>query len=53
MIRNVMDSTWKSSEWIQFLEPCKQNILVHFIQTSSVEMYCQWVADGKKFHWRK
>lgn len=48
MISNVMDSTWKSSAWFQFLEPSKQNILLHFIQTSSVEMYCQWVADGKK-----
>lgn len=48
MINNVMNSTWKNSTWFQLLDPSKQNILLHFIQTSSVEMYCQWVADGKK-----
>ena len=48
MIDNVMDSTWKSSTWLRLLEPSKQNILLHFIQTSTVEMYSQWVADGKK-----
>lgn len=48
MISNVMNSTWKNSAWLQLLEPPKQNILLHFIQTSTVEMYSQWVADGKK-----
>ncbi|MDE7326245.1 MAG: TetR/AcrR family transcriptional regulator [Lachnospiraceae bacterium] len=48
MINNVMNSTWKSSAWLKLLEPPKQNILLHFIQTSTVEMYSQWVADGKK-----
>lgn len=47
MISNVMSSTWKSSAWLQLLEPSKQNIVLRFIQTASVEMYCQWVADGK------
>lgn len=48
MINNVMNSTWKNSTWFQLLDVSKQNILMHFIQTSSVEMYCQWIADGKK-----
>ncbi len=48
MISNVMNSTWKNSAWLQLLEPPKQNILLHFIQTSTVEMYSQWVADGKR-----
>ena len=48
MIRNVMNSTWKSSAWFQLLEPSKQAVLLRFIQTASVEMYCQWVTDGKK-----
>lgn len=48
MIDNVMNSTWRSSAWFQLLDRSKQNILLHFIQTSTVEMYCQWVADGKK-----
>lgn len=53
MISNVMNSTWKSSAWLQLLESPKQNILLHFIQTSTVEMYSQWVADGKKSPWKK
>lgn len=48
MINNVMNSTWKSSAWLQQQEPPKQNILLHFIQTSTVGMYGQWIADGKK-----
>ncbi len=48
MISNVMNSTWKCSAWLQLLEPSKQNVLLNFIQTSTVEMYSQWVTDGKK-----
>ncbi len=48
MINNVMNFTWKNSAWLQLLESSKQSILLHFIQTSTVEMYSQWVADGKK-----
>lgn len=48
MIDNVMASTWEKASLIRLLEEPKRNILLKFIQTVSVEIYCQWVADGKK-----
>ncbi len=48
MINNVMNSTWKKTLHGFSFESSKQSILLHFIQTSTVEMYGQWIADGKK-----
>lgn len=48
MIGNVVDSTWKNSTWFQLLSGEKQNILLSFVQSASIEIYRQWVADGKK-----
>ena len=48
MIDNVMASTWEKASLIRLLDEPKRNILLRFIQTVSVEIYCQWVADGKK-----
>lgn len=48
MIGNVMASTWEKTSFIQLLDAPRRNILLRFIQTSSVEIYCQWVANGKK-----
>lgn len=48
MVNNVMSSTWGKSTWFQLLDSSKQNILLSFIQSASVEMYRRWVADGKK-----
>lgn len=48
MIHNVMASTWEKASLIRLLDKPKRNILLRFIQTASVEIYCQWVADGKK-----
>lgn len=48
MVNNVMSSTWGKSTWLQLLDTHKQNILLSFIQSASVEMYRRWVADGKK-----
>ena len=48
MINNVMDNTWSRSEFVKKLDRCKRNILYAYIQTASVEMYRQWVADGKQ-----
>lgn len=48
MMNNVFDSTWGKSTWLQLLDPYKQNILLGFVQSASIEMYRQWVADGKK-----
>ena len=48
MIDNVMASTWEKVSLIKLLDEPKRNILLRFIQTVSVEIYCQWIADGKK-----
>ncbi|BCN31055.1 TetR/AcrR family transcriptional regulator [Anaeromicropila herbilytica] len=48
MISNVMNNTWGQSQMLKSYDRYKQNILLAFVQTSSVEMYRQWVADGKK-----
>lgn len=48
MVNNVMSSTWGKSTWLQLLDTYKQNILLGFVQSASVEMYRRWVTDGKK-----
>lgn len=48
MINRVMASTWGKASVIQLLDEPRRNLLLHFVQTVSVELYCQWVADGKK-----
>ena len=48
MISNVMDATWGKAEMTKRMTPYERNILYAYIQTASVEMYRQWVADGKK-----
>ena len=48
MMDNVMGSTWGKSTWLQLLDTSRQNILLGFVQSASVEMYRRWVADGKK-----
>lgn len=48
MMANVMRSTWEQTTWLQSLEASKQNILLGFIVSASVEMYRHWVMDGKK-----
>lgn len=48
MISNVMASTWGRTEMVKGMTEHERHILYTFIQTSSVEMYRQWVKDGKK-----
>ena len=48
MINHVMESTWGQSDIVKCCNEYKQNILFTFIQSASVEMYRQWVADGKR-----
>lgn len=43
MIDRVMNSTWLKAPSIQKLDEVYRNILLRFIQTTSVEIYCQWV----------
>lgn len=48
MIDHVMSSTWEQASSIKALEAPYRHILLNYIQKVSVDIYCQWVKDGKK-----
>lgn len=48
MMDNVIDSTWGKSTWLKLLDTYRQNILLSFVQSASIEMYRRWVTDGKQ-----
>ncbi|VDG19686.1 transcription regulator (putative) [Lactobacillus plantarum subsp. plantarum ST-III] [Lactiplantibacillus mudanjiangensis] len=48
MIDQVMKSTWQHSPQFQQLSPWQQRTLISFIQNTGLEVYKQWVADGKQ-----
>ena len=48
MTEMVMQSTWEKSENFQKLAPYHRTMLMNFINTTAVQIYRQWVADGKQ-----
>lgn len=48
MVNTVMSQTWGQSSWLRLLDPSMQDILLEFIQSSSIAVYRKWVADGKR-----
>lgn len=48
MINNVMAQTWEQSDSIKKLDTYRQNLLTAYVTSSSIEIYKQWVTDGKK-----
>lgn len=53
VIRNdMMDLTtrdfWRRSSWFQSFDKYTQRVILQYIQVSTVGIYRQWVADGKK-----
>lgn len=48
MIDNVMNTVWKKSEFMRKMNKYKQNIFLSFVRNAGVEMYKQWIADGRK-----
>ena len=48
MVNTVMSQTWGQSSWLRLLDPSMQDILLEFIQSSSIAIYRKWVADGKR-----
>ena len=48
MIGKVMDATWKRSDRFSALAPLEQNILMNYMNSVSIGIYKQWVAEGKK-----
>ena len=48
MIDKVMVATWGKSKQFQALDQQQQHLLTTYINTVSVGLYRQWVADGKR-----
>jgi len=48
MINNVMSATWGKSGICEKIEEYKYNLLIAFVQSTTLSMYKQWITDGKK-----
>ena len=48
MIDRVNQATWHKSAWFNNIPPWQRRLLIVYVQYTIVEMYKQWVADGKK-----
>ncbi|MBQ4227781.1 MAG: TetR/AcrR family transcriptional regulator [Clostridia bacterium] len=47
MIYRVNEATWYKSAWFNNIPPWQRRMLIVFVQYTIVELYRQWVADGK------
>ncbi len=48
MIDRVNAATWHQSAWFNNIPEWQQHLLLVFTQSTIVNLYQQWVADGKK-----
>lgn len=48
MLGEIINRTWNTSASFLKLDKYEQNLLLVFINSIGVELYRQWVADGKK-----
>ena len=48
MIDRVNEATWHKSAWFNNIPEWQRHLLIVYVQYTIVEMYKQWVADGKK-----
>ena len=48
MIDRVNEATWHKSAWFNNIPEWQRHLLIVYVQYTIVEMYRQWVADGKK-----
>ena len=48
MIERVHEATWHRSAWFSNIPEWQRHLLIVYVQFTIVEMYKQWVADGKK-----
>ena len=48
MIQRVNEATWHKSAWFNNIPEWQRHLLIVYVQYTIVEMYKQWVADGKK-----
>ena len=47
MIQKVYNATWKKSAWFNNIPAWQQHLVMTLVNACSLEMYIQWVADGK------
>ncbi|KRM78155.1 hypothetical protein FC35_GL000535 [Limosilactobacillus coleohominis DSM 14060] len=48
MINQVMNKTWGSSPAFNRLNDWQKRVLFNFIQNTGLQVYIQWVKNGKK-----
>ena len=48
MIERVNEATWHKSAWFNNIPEWQRHLLIFYVQYTIIEMYKQWVADGKK-----
>jgi len=48
MIDSVMKSTWGESKEFNLLEDWKKTVLLNFVEQTGLNVYKQWIAQGKK-----
>ena len=48
MIDRVNAATWHKSAWFNNIPEWQRHMIIVFVQFTIVELYKQWVADGKK-----
>ncbi|MBW1606417.1 TetR/AcrR family transcriptional regulator [Lactobacillus sp. Sy-1] len=47
MIDDVMNQTWGSDPEFKLLSKWQQQMVISFVQQTGLNVYCQWVLDGK------
>lgn len=48
MIKKVNGSTWEQSHELMQMDDFRRKLLIEYMNTTTVEIYRQWVEDGKK-----
>lgn len=48
MINNVMSATWEKSGICEKIGKYRYNLLIAFVQSTTLSMYKQWITNGKK-----
>lgn len=48
MINRVTSETWEKSVSFRKLDPFTQSVLLEHVNFINVNIYCRWVADGKR-----
>ncbi len=48
MINRVTSETWEKSASFRRLDPFTQSVLLEHVNFINVNIYCRWIADGKR-----